>query len=482
MELPLKDPLTTQIPHCRDWVGDDDPDNARNWSTARKISSTAVICLIGFNTTVAASIYAPGHEAVQAKFNVSTPVSLLPLSAYSLGLAFGPMISSPLSETFGRKFVYLLTLPIFDLFVLGTGLAKGIGALIVCRFFAGMFAAPGVSVAAATIADYVVPERRAVHLSFYYSIPFIGSAAGPLIGGFAVENKGWRWTAWIVLIVAVAFHPPALYLRESYKTIILQRRARRLGVEGPAGPQRTTVETIRMFLTTTIFRPLHMLTTEPLVGFICLYTSFQFALLYTFVVANTWVFETYYGFSVSAQGLSFLGLISGCLVAPWVLIAVDVYLYQPRLNLLRNDPDPAVRRLGLPPEDRLFAALYGSLILPIGLFWFAWSAGRTHWISPIIAQAVTMLGSILIYVPANFFMLDVYGSRYGASSSGASSLSRYTLSAAFPLFVPQMYENLGVAWATSLLGFIALLMAPIPWVFYRYGPKLRARSAYEHGT
>ena len=93
-----------------------------------------------------------------------------------------------------------------------------------------------------------------------------------------------------------------------------------------------------------------------------------------------------------------------------------------------------------------------------------------------------MLGSILIYVPCNFYMLDVFGAKYGASSAGASSLSRYTLSAAFPLFATQMYEALGVRWATSLLGFIALAMAPIPWVFYRHGTRLRARSAYEHGT
>lgn len=483
MTTVLKDPGNDATVHdCTDWNGEDDPDNARNWSRTRKILSTAIICLIGFNTTMGASIYAPGHEQVKEEFGVSTTVSLLPLSSYSLGLAFGPMISSPLSETFGRKFVYLLTLPLFDIFVLGFGLSRNIGSLIVCRFFSGMFAAPGVSVASATIADYIEPERRAFPLAFYYTIPFIGSAIGPLIGGFAVEGKGWRWTAWTILIVSAVFHPPALYLRESYKMIILQNRAKRLGVEGPSGPQRTMSEMLKQFATTTILRPIHMMLTEPLVGFICLYTGFQFALLYTFVVASPWVFGHYYGFSLSAQGLTFLGLIAGCIVSPCVLIAVEICLYQPRLRKIREGPELGAQYRKLPPEDRLFAALYGSLVLPVGLFWFAWSAGRTHWISPIIAQGLSMLGSILIYVPCNFFMLEVYGSKYGASSSGASSLSRYTLSAAFPLFVIQMYETLGVGWATSLLGFIALAMAPIPWVFYYKGPSLRARSTYEHGT
>ena len=482
MEIPVKDVERMEVRDCRDWNGEEDLDNARNWSMTRKVLSTAVICMIGFNTTMGASIYAPGHQQVQREFGVSTTVSLLPLSSYSLGLAFGPMISSPLSETFGRKLVYMLTLPLFDIFTLGFGLSRSIGSLIVCRFFSGMFAAPGVSVAAATIADFAAPKQRAIPLSFYFSIPFIGSAIGPLIGGFAVANKDWRWTAWVILFVAAAFHPPVLYLRESYKTIILQRRAKKLGVEGPSGPQRSVAETMKQFATVTILRPLHMLLTEPLVGFICLYTSFQFCILFTFVVASPWVFEHYYNFSVEAQSLTFLGLVGGCLVAPCVLISVDVFLYQPRLTQLRSGPEPGAQYRNLPPEDRLFTALYGSLLLPIGLFWFSWTAGRSAWISPVIAQGVTMLGSILIYVPCNFYMLDVYGSKYGASSSGASSLSRYTLSAAFPLFVTQMYEKLGVSWATSILGFIALLMAPIPWLFYYKGPSLRARSAYEHGT
>jgi MFS transporter, DHA1 family, multidrug resistance protein len=485
MDTPLKPaPQTTTVANCKDWDSEDDPGNPRNWSFTRKALSTAVICLIGFNTTMGASIYTPGHEQVKAEFGVSTTVSLLPLSSYTLGLAFGPMISSPLSETFGRKFVFLLTLPLFDVFVLGFGLARNIASLIILRFFAGMFAAPGVSMAAATIADYMAPRRRAMPLAFYYTIPFIGSSIGPLIGAFVVSARGWRWTAWIILIIAAAFHPPALYLRESYKPIILARRARARNVQGPSGPSQLTLrETLRTFIRTTILRPLHMLTTEPLVGFICLYCAFQFALLYTFVVASPWTFARVYAFTPRQQGLTFLGLVAGCVVAPCVLIAVDYFLYQPRLARKRNDPDPAVRSAGLPPEDRLFAALYGSLVLPVGLFWFGWSARPDiPWISPVVAQGVAMLGSILIYVPCNFYMLDVYGAKYGASSSGASSLSRYTLSAAFPLFITQMYEKLGVAGATSLLGGIAVCMAPIPWVFWYYGPRLRTRSRYEHGT
>lgn len=467
---------TVNSSNLTDWDGEHDPENPRNWSFARKFLSTTIICSIGFVTTLGASIYAPGHDQVKHAFNVSTTIALLPLSAYSLGLAFGPMISSPCSETFGRRFVYLLTLPLFDIFTLGTGLSQSIASLIICRFFAGLFAAPGVSVAAATISDFTAPERRAGPLAAYYSIPFIGSAIGPLIGGFAVEGENWRWTAWVVLIMAAVFHPPALFLRESYKTIILQRRARKMGVDRHLAKAKTNVQALRRFITSTIIRPLHMLTTEPLVGLICLYTGFQFALLYTFVVASPWVFKTVYGFSLSAQGLTFIGLVAGCIMAPFILVSVDI-------AARKHTPARQTTQSSFNPEKRLHTALYGSLILPTALFWFAWTSKPTiHWISPIVAQGTALLGSIMIYVPCNFYMLDVYGSKYGASASGASSLSRYTLSAAFPLFVTQMYEALGVGWATSVLGFVALAMAPIPWLFYCAGPWLRARSVYEHGT
>lgn len=469
--------------------------NPRNWSRTRKTLSTLIICSIGFTTTLAASIYAPGHTQVQNEFKTSTTISLLPLSSYSLGLAFGPTISSPLSETYGRKFVYLLTLPLCDIFLLGAGFASNITSLIVCRFFAGLFAAPGVSVAAATISDFTHPDDRVIPLAMYYAVPFLGSSIGPLIGGFAVQERGqgWRWTCWVVLIMAGVFHPMALFLRESYLAIILQKSAKEEaavsngdGDEGGGGESATLiVETnflrLRRFFTSTIARPIHMLITEPLVGFICLYTGFQFALLYTFVVASPWVFGTVYGFSLSGQSLSFLGLVVGCLIAPFILVGVNSMLRDNKNMTIQQGQEQESQTFN--PERKLYTALYGSLVLPISLFWFGWSARpEVHWISSIIAQGTALLGSILIYVPCNFYMLDVYGSKYGASASGASSLSRYTLSAAFPLFVTQMYEALGVGWATSVLGFAALIMAPIPWLFYYFGPRLRARSSYEHGT
>jgi hypothetical protein len=97
----------------------------------------------------------------------------------------------------------------------------------------------------------------------------------------------------------------------------------------------------------------------------------------------------------------------------------------------------------------------------------------------MVFQSLAMVASIMIYAPVSLFMMDTYGALYGASAAGAAMMSRYFLSAAFPLFALQAYRGLGVGWATSLLAFCTLAMAPIPFLFWRCGERLRGKTKYE---
>jgi DHA1 family multidrug resistance protein-like MFS transporter len=451
-------------------------ENARNWSQFRKLYTMCIVSSIGFVSTFATSIYAPGHDDVAHEFSVSLTSALLPLSFYALGMGFGPMIASPMSETLGRKAVYLTTVPLFAIFILGSGFSTNIHSLCACRFFAGLFGAPGVSIASATIADITPPDKRGMPLAIYYSIPFLGSLLGPMVGGVVVEWRGWRWTQWTTLFIAAAVFPLVGFIHESYRGVLVQRIAKRESGGRHNHVQRDTKAVLKQFFTTTTSRPVHMLFTEPIVGFVCMYCSFQFALLYTFIVGTPYVFTTTYNFSVGQQSLSFFGLVVGAICATAALVAMDHLIYQPKyLRFRQTSPN-----LEFPPEHRLYPSMIGSLIIPIGLFAFAWTARPdVHWAVPIIAQGCAMLGSMLTYVSANMYMVDTYGPMYGASAAGANSLVRYVLTATFPLFTLQMYHRLGIGWTASLLGFCTVAMTPIPWVFWIWGARLRGRSRYE---
>ncbi|KAK5080146.1 hypothetical protein LTR24_008649 [Lithohypha guttulata] len=436
-----------------DWDGKDDPDNPRNFTLKRRIISTATVTFLAFVSTLGGSIYAPSHDEVSRSFKVSDEIAILPLSLYNAGLAFGPLIGAPLSS------------------------------LITCRFFAGVFASPAISNASATIVDYTAGRYRAVSLAFYYSVPFFGAVVGPLIGGFLVESKGWRWTQWATLFFIVAFYIPIIFTKESYKKTILQRRAKKRGVTYPT-TKRTLPESIKYFAMTLFLRPLHMIATEPIVTLVCMYNGFMFGLLYTMVVASPWVYQHYYGFGLTGQSLSFLGLITGTVLAPFPLILIDLSIYQPRLKKWKASQHlPAQDTSGearFPPENRLFPAMIGSFLLPSSLLGFAWTVRPSiHYIVPIIFQCFSLLFALIIYASANLFMLDAYGPLYGASAAGAAMLSRYTLSCCFPLFALQMYSGLGVGWATTILACCTAALAPIPWCFWKWGEGLRGRMKYE---
>ena len=366
----------------------------------------------------------------------------------------GPSFGSPLCETFGRKIVFLITTPIFALFILGSGYSESITPLVVCRFFAGVFASPNIGNASATITDYTAGRYRAVSLAFYYSIPFLGAVLGPLIGGFLVEYKDWRWTQWTTLFFIIAFYFPVVLPKETYKKTILQRRAKRQGhLHSGTEIRPTFLQSAKHFATSLLLRPIHMLFTEPIVTLVCLYNGFMFGLMYTFVVASPWVFQHYYGFSLTGQSLSFLGLIVGTMVAPVPLIAIDLYIYQPRLKRWRTTQQQETN-LSFPPENRLFPSLIAAPILPAALLVFGWTSRPTiPYMVPIVFQGISILASLLIYASANLFMLDTYGPLYGASAAGAAMLTRYGLSAAFPLFALKMYKgqlNKGTGTSTFL--------------------------------
>jgi MFS transporter, DHA1 family, multidrug resistance protein len=165
-------------PAAIDWQGSDDPDNPRNFSRRRRLASAFAVTFLAFVSTLAGSLYSPAHQEVSKEFGVVDEIAILPLSLYNFGMAFGPLIGAPLSETFGRKAVFLTTSPLFAIFTLGAGFSQNAAALIVCRFLAGVFASPAISNASATLVDYTAGRYRAVLLSFYYSIPFFGAVFG----------------------------------------------------------------------------------------------------------------------------------------------------------------------------------------------------------------------------------------------------------------------------------------------------------------
>jgi MFS family permease len=257
--------------------------------------------------------------------------------------------------------VYKATAPIFMLFLVGAGFSKSYGSLLVCRLLAGLTGGPVLAVGAGSTADMYPAKTRALASSIFIMMPFLGPALGPVIGGFAAYYKGWRWTQWCTIFIGVVAFALVLPLPETYKKVILTRRAKKHGVQGPPKPPVTGWAWMKLMLTVTLMRPLYMLFAEPIVLFLSLYNSFTFSVLFAFFAAYPYTFETVYGFNTWQYGLAFLGIFIGVILAVATVMVLDRMVYMKKFTQALK-----AGKTSVPPEERLYAAMVGSFGVSIG--------------------------------------------------------------------------------------------------------------------
>lgn len=86
-------------------------------------------------------------------------------------------------------------------------------------------------------------------------------------------------------------------------------------------------------------------------------------------------------------------------------------------------------------------------------------------------------GLLLVFSGVFTFLVDGYP-LYAASALAANSFVRSSFAAGFPLFSTILYERLGYQWASTLLAFLTVLMAPFPVLFFIYGKRIRGKSRF----
>ncbi|KAK9416856.1 putative Major facilitator superfamily (MFS) profile domain-containing protein [Seiridium unicorne] len=452
------------------WDWKDDQHNPYNWSKTKKNVQLITIMSIAFTCSVGTSIISPSHQQLMEEFDISSTVAFLPLSLYVFALGLGPVLGGPLSEVAGRQAVFTLAVSLGGLFALGSGLTHSFAGLCVMRFLSGFFYGPSLSIGSGVLQETYLPIERGQPGALFVLSPFLGPGLGPVIGVFLVDRKDWRWTQYTLVFFSVWCAIWMLFSGESYHPVLKRRRMKELGLDIPERPPLS--KTIRRFLTVDLLRPIHMLFTEPIVAFICLYVSCIFGTLFMFFSTFFSIFDNTYHFTLVQSGLVFLAIGFGCLLGAVLIGLCDGLIYRPKA---RHFPPHQI-----PPENRLYPAMIGSVMLPISLFWFGWTAkSNISPASPITAIVVFGTGNICLFISSIQYMGDAYHASNVASASSANSLARYTFAAAFPFFSIQMYTALGTGWATSLLGFISLALLPVPWVLFKFGNRIRALSKYE---
>lgn len=104
-----------------------------------------------FYSTVATSAYTPAIPIIMQKFHVEREVAVLPLSMYTFGFVLGPLVAAPMSEIYGRRIVYWVTMPLLMIFIGISGSANNITTLTVMRLLAGIGGSGALAIGAGTV-------------------------------------------------------------------------------------------------------------------------------------------------------------------------------------------------------------------------------------------------------------------------------------------------------------------------------------------
>lgn len=458
---------------------ENDPENPKNYSKTRKWFITAFTGLLCFAVSVGSSMPTGDLKGAAQTLGVANVSINLSITLFVAGFGFGPMFFAPLSEIFGRWIIYAISGGLYFIFNLPCAVADNLATLLAARMIAGLAASVPMTNVGGTLSDIWRPEDKGLPMAVFSSILFIGPSAGPLIGGAIASgtnlDHGWRYIYWTLFTFTGIVFFASLLTHETLASAILKKRAKKLRKETGDSRYMTIEEKepmdMKKILIISLLRPFELLVMEPILIAFSLYLCLVYALLYLMFFAYPIIFEEGHHFNALQVGMCFLSLVIGICLS----IVFIAFVYEPMGRRWVSKRGYRV------PEDRLPLMFIGAILLPISLFILAWtSMPSVHWSGPLVAGIPTGASFVLLYMSANAYLVDCYP-KVAASALAAKTLLRSLCGAAVPLFVFQMFHAMHNQWALTLLALVSVLMAPIPFFFYRFGPMLRKKSRFASG-
>lgn len=459
-----------------DFSGPDDPDHPLNWTLKRKIKVSVPIALYALTCAWGSSIFSVTESVLSEQFHVAPVVIELGVTLYVLGFAAGPIVWSPMSELYGRKPTFFLSMFLFVCFVFASATAENLQTLMITRFFSGMTGSSPFTVASPTFADMYGPRIRGRVIKIFCITLFCGPLLAPIVGGFVVTSYlGWRWLLYLTGIMGgFVFILSIFCLEETFAAIILVEKAQRLREKSGNWAIHAAHENVKPnfkeIITKNIARPLKMVFTEPLLYCVSIYNGFCYAILYLLLSSYPYAFIEKYRWPLEHAEIPYIGVLIGMMI---VILVMELF-YEPRY-LAKLTPGTRPE-----PEERLKPMKLAGISFCIGLFFFFWSANypdKVHWAVPTISGLFTGFGILGVLVPSIIFIVECY-LVFSASALAGLTFLRSAMGAASPLFATFMYEKLGLNWSGLLLGLVAVVLACVPFLFGIYGKSLRKRSKF----
>ncbi|KAI9372846.1 MFS general substrate transporter [Aspergillus egyptiacus] len=446
-----------------------DPSDPLNWPLRKKFRVTFIACAMIFLTSFASSVFGPATLTTSTEYSVSQTVMNLGVALFVAGFAVGPLFFAPLSQIVGNSVPLFIALFGCAIFQIPQSLATNPQTIIIARFLQGTLGSGVLAVGSGMLAEVWSIHTRAIAVGLSATCMNLGSSVGPIAGSFILDRYGWRWIGWVTLLMyaGVGIFTP-FTVRETSRKRILELKAARMrkdtGDKGYHAPSEKSSLDLATLLQRYGKMPVLMMAQEPILIVIILYLTLVYGTLYLSYQMFPYAFRGR-GWSAPIASLPFLSVILGVLTAWGIVCLHTIFSYWRKL-----------RKGATTPEDRLPPMILGACMLVPSLLWFGWTI-RTHWIAEVMSCFFLGCALQLIFISGIVYIVDVYVPNANSAISIHVAV-RSLVSATFPLWGANVYENLGVEWTATMLAALGVLLMPSPIAFYFYGPTIRSWSRF----
>ncbi|KAK8244641.1 major facilitator superfamily domain-containing protein [Phyllosticta capitalensis] len=463
--------------------------------------------LIGLATTTSpltATIYFPLLPLLQQHFHTTSQAINQTLTIYIIFQALSPALFGPLSDTLGRRPIYLLTLLLYLLANVGLAanaqVAAGgsYAALLVLRAVQSLGASAAYAVSYGVVADVCVPSERGAMLGPVSVALNLGACVGPVVGGaIAYASGGFEWVFWALVVVgAVLLGGVGAFLPETARAVVgngektgrrrsfweeswwsagrwrwQERKTRKENEEkGPGGhsgveepspsPSRPSTPSsprnsvVSRILATTPLAPLRILCHRSTLLALWMHGSF-YAVDYVLVAAIPSIFQNLYHFNDLQLGLAYLPRGVGIIVGGYVngKLMDRNYRAVARQNGWTIDSARGDDMGRFPIELARSRGSYILLALSTAtLVGYGWAVDRrAHCSVALVLQFVAGFWGTSFYTTYNALVVDVFPES-PSSAAAAASIVRCAMAAAAVAILQPLIDAAGGGWYFTVLG------------------------------
>lgn len=437
--------------------GDADP---YNWPAWKKVSNLFLVAFHALMSTFTAAAIIPAYEDIAKEFSTTVPRASYLTSLQIAILGGAPLFWRPLSNRYGRRPIFLLSLICSLAGNIGCAKSPDYASMAACRAITAFFISPAAAIGSAVVAETFFKRDRAKWMGVWTLMITLGVPTSPFIFGFVAYRVGYRWIYWVLAITnGVQF---ILYLFLGPETRYL-----RYGVEHRGSDFRQEYLSFRRIDRTRLtafdfIQPLFM------GRHLCvLIPACSYAMIFLFgsvliTVEIPQLFAQKFGFNTQQLGLQFLGVIIGSLIGEQIGGALsDRWM---RAGVKQGGQQPQ-------PERRLWLSYPGHLLTIVGVIVFLVQidhAPAGHWnVTPIVGSGIAAAGNQIVTTVLITYAVDCY--KEEAASVGVFiTFVRQMWGFIGPFWFPDMFTNVGVAKSAWIVTIMMMAVSFIPTLFLHW--------------